>query len=394
MDKLLEEWGGLDEIECRDVGLYMCLITFSSPEIKDEVLQSNLLQRYFDETRPHWEKFWSLSRWVVKFDDRTEQSKSYSVVTVLIDCYQWVRVHEWISVKIDERCFELSTRSLVRKTLPEVEKSLTSKTKANLNEIHVGDPQLDAIIECVSRLVQKSNPCSGSGGAEVEETREGMQNIVIRSVRECILDERVVWMDMDPMIHEYSIAKKISKEKSSGSRNRMMGPNRERNDGLSCSCSYPLEFGPCLIQTHSHSISVMVETLPQSKREAVIEAEGEIALLAINASPFNLVGALEGSHSEEERSDETLYRLNDETWHHFHLTDELVDSMDVGRNGQVPCNTAGVDGVDDNIANGQLTVIQAANFGLGVGVCDGLNKSNICNGSEDNMLEGYDTVSE
>ncbi|MED6109904.1 hypothetical protein PIB30_037901 [Stylosanthes scabra] len=174
-----------------------------------------------------------------------------------------------------------------------------------------------------------------------------------------------------------------------------MGPNREGDDGSSYFCPYPPGFGRCLGQTHSHSISIRVEILPQFEREAAGEVEGrEIALPAINALPINLVGASEGSHGEEERPDEMLYCLNDEVWHYFHLTDELGDGVDVGRNGQVPCDALGVDGVDDNIADGGLAVFQAATSGLSVGVCDGLNKSAMCNGSEDNVLEGYDTVSE
>ncbi|MED6128294.1 hypothetical protein PIB30_096344 [Stylosanthes scabra] len=43
---------------------------------------------------------------VIKFDDRTEQSKSYSTARVLLDCYQWERIHEWISVKVEDKSFE------------------------------------------------------------------------------------------------------------------------------------------------------------------------------------------------------------------------------------------------------------------------------------------------
>ncbi|MED6116768.1 hypothetical protein PIB30_103306 [Stylosanthes scabra] len=55
--KLLEEWKGLGEIKCRDVGPYKCLLTFSSSEIRDEALQNQLLLTVFDEVRPHWDIF-------------------------------------------------------------------------------------------------------------------------------------------------------------------------------------------------------------------------------------------------------------------------------------------------------------------------------------------------
>ncbi|MED6176198.1 hypothetical protein PIB30_085782 [Stylosanthes scabra] len=38
MNLLLDGWMGLGVIECRDVGPYRCLITFSSPEIKDDAM--------------------------------------------------------------------------------------------------------------------------------------------------------------------------------------------------------------------------------------------------------------------------------------------------------------------------------------------------------------------
>ncbi|MED6214018.1 hypothetical protein PIB30_098935 [Stylosanthes scabra] len=38
MNYLLDNWKGPGEIECRDVGPYRCLITFSSQEIKEEAM--------------------------------------------------------------------------------------------------------------------------------------------------------------------------------------------------------------------------------------------------------------------------------------------------------------------------------------------------------------------
>ncbi|MED6198661.1 hypothetical protein PIB30_068609 [Stylosanthes scabra] len=44
MNLLLEEWKGPGEIEVRDVGPYRCLVTFSSPEIHDEAMESSLMK--------------------------------------------------------------------------------------------------------------------------------------------------------------------------------------------------------------------------------------------------------------------------------------------------------------------------------------------------------------
>ncbi|MED6206623.1 hypothetical protein PIB30_028613 [Stylosanthes scabra] len=108
MYKLLEEWKRPGSIECRDVGPYRCLITFDTLEIRDAVLEDELLLSTFDEVRRHWEFFWGLSKrvwieimglpiglwcteninrivehWgkVVRFDDRTEELKSFSTAS-------------------------------------------------------------------------------------------------------------------------------------------------------------------------------------------------------------------------------------------------------------------------------------------------------------------------
>ncbi|MED6170487.1 hypothetical protein PIB30_031475 [Stylosanthes scabra] len=66
MNRLLEEWSGPGSIECQDVGPYRCLVTFSSPEIRDAAMNDDLLLSSFDEVRPHWGFVGSLSRriWV------------------------------------------------------------------------------------------------------------------------------------------------------------------------------------------------------------------------------------------------------------------------------------------------------------------------------------------
>ncbi|MED6170341.1 hypothetical protein PIB30_029944 [Stylosanthes scabra] len=69
MNQLLDEWNGLGEIECKDVGPYRCVVTFSTPEIRDGDVDNELLHSVFDEVRPHWNFVWSLSRrvWIEKF---------------------------------------------------------------------------------------------------------------------------------------------------------------------------------------------------------------------------------------------------------------------------------------------------------------------------------------
>ncbi|MED6113842.1 hypothetical protein PIB30_074621 [Stylosanthes scabra] len=134
MNFLLDEWKGPGEIECRDMRPYRCLITFSSMEIKDGAMEDELLNSVFDELRPHWEFCESLTRrvWIeimglpiglwctenlnritklwgrlIRQDDRIEEKKSFSTARVLLDSFQWEMIHEWISLKVDDKVFEL-----------------------------------------------------------------------------------------------------------------------------------------------------------------------------------------------------------------------------------------------------------------------------------------------
>ncbi|MED6200226.1 hypothetical protein PIB30_083088 [Stylosanthes scabra] len=91
MNFLLDEWEGPGEIECRDVGPYRCLITFSSPEIRDAAIHSQLLHSVFDEVRHHWDILWSLSR----------------RVWIKVMGLPWERIHEWVNVKVDDKVFEV-----------------------------------------------------------------------------------------------------------------------------------------------------------------------------------------------------------------------------------------------------------------------------------------------
>ncbi|MED6132891.1 hypothetical protein PIB30_022970 [Stylosanthes scabra] len=131
---LLREWDGEGVIECRDVGPFRCLITFESEKIRDEAMENQVLLSLFDEVRHHWGAVWSLSRRVlvevmglptflwsegnleiiakiwgryVYVDDRTENSWSFSVARFLIDSYEWEAIHEWITVKVDDKEYEV-----------------------------------------------------------------------------------------------------------------------------------------------------------------------------------------------------------------------------------------------------------------------------------------------
>ncbi|MED6119136.1 hypothetical protein PIB30_008944 [Stylosanthes scabra] len=103
MNFLLDEWMDEGEIECRDMGPYRCLISFSSVEIKNRAMEDELLKSIFDEIRPHWDFCGALPR----LDDRIEELKSFSTARVLMDSFQWEMIHEWVTLRVDDRIFDV-----------------------------------------------------------------------------------------------------------------------------------------------------------------------------------------------------------------------------------------------------------------------------------------------
>ncbi|MED6223602.1 hypothetical protein PIB30_075524 [Stylosanthes scabra] len=222
MNRLLEEWNGPGNVECLDVGPYKCLVMFSSPETRDAAMKDELLISIFDEVRPHWELVWSLSRrvwieimgllvnmWCVEnismitklwgkmilIDDRTEASKSFSIARVLIDSFQWEEIHEWISIKIEDRVLDVFVKEfgsevysveshpdrgvivsetmdatnsmpMVEESRMEVETSPVTDTCGNLNLKFVVDPLIDVINNSILDYVHQSNYGRENDGGE------------------------------------------------------------------------------------------------------------------------------------------------------------------------------------------------------------------------------------
>ncbi|MED6219270.1 hypothetical protein PIB30_034285 [Stylosanthes scabra] len=257
MYALLEEWRGPRMIECRDLGPYKCLLTFDSPEIRDETMHNDLLLSKFDEIRPCWDIFWCSSRrvwleiigmpvclwcvenfdkiarsWgkVVRFDDRAELSKSFSVAKVLIDCYQWEQIHEWISLKVDGRTFEVFVKeygaevysvqshpdllegttsfettemtnfvSIVVESPVEIEESPASRIS---NDEYVDDPQLEAIMMYNSVPVQSVNADSVNNRTAVNGMSLQMECMVDYFEKGGTIGLELEWTRLDPLMLE------------------------------------------------------------------------------------------------------------------------------------------------------------------------------------------------
>ncbi|MED6173453.1 hypothetical protein PIB30_059548 [Stylosanthes scabra] len=113
---------------------------------------------------------------VVRYDDRAEEEKSFSIARILIDSFQWKFINEWISVKADDYVFDVlvkevgaevysvqshpdrnkdelitydNSRSVTAKeTVREVagERSPTSTNNENLNPVSINAGRIDATI--------------------------------------------------------------------------------------------------------------------------------------------------------------------------------------------------------------------------------------------------------
>ncbi|MED6175362.1 hypothetical protein PIB30_077636 [Stylosanthes scabra] len=44
---------------------------------------------------------------LIKQDDRTKNPKSFTTARVIIDSFQWERIHEWVTLRVDGRCFDV-----------------------------------------------------------------------------------------------------------------------------------------------------------------------------------------------------------------------------------------------------------------------------------------------
>ncbi|MED6207406.1 hypothetical protein PIB30_035507 [Stylosanthes scabra] len=233
MNLLLDERKGPGDIECRDTGPYRYLVTFLSPEIRDEALNNELLNSVFDEVRHHWNLFWCLSRRVIKVDDRADESKSYTIARVLLDCFEWEKINEWIFVKIGDREFDVFVKefgseiygvqshpnvwdddsdsssregarseTMVEKTSGVMERALND---VNLNSNDIMDPLLEAVIMEKWGDVHRINydGCHYGRYSPFEMTKD-----VLTHGNDNMFGERTCLMDLDPMTFEAHIAKR------------------------------------------------------------------------------------------------------------------------------------------------------------------------------------------
>ncbi|MED6126523.1 hypothetical protein PIB30_079344, partial [Stylosanthes scabra] len=132
LDQLEERYG---KIECRDLGPRKCILSMDTVEARDRALAYEIFVGVFDEVREYWGFKWAFSRrvWLelmglpiqvwsddtfvkivkgldtkfVMLDERTKNRRSFSVARVLVDCFQWEPVQEWMSIRCEGTTFDV-----------------------------------------------------------------------------------------------------------------------------------------------------------------------------------------------------------------------------------------------------------------------------------------------
>ncbi|MED6158146.1 hypothetical protein PIB30_030203 [Stylosanthes scabra] len=137
LEQLKEQLG---KIECRDLGPRKCILSLDSVELRDRALSKDAFCGIFDEVRAYWGFKWSMSRrvWVelmgipihiwsedtfrriargldgkfIMLDGLTEKMRSFSIARLLLDCFQWESIQEWVSIKCEEVTFDVYVKEI------------------------------------------------------------------------------------------------------------------------------------------------------------------------------------------------------------------------------------------------------------------------------------------
>ncbi|MED6116275.1 hypothetical protein PIB30_098683, partial [Stylosanthes scabra] len=295
----------------------VCVKPIDLRKIRDAAFEDQLLQSIFDELRPHWGVFWCLSRrvWVevtgmpvciwcpkkfnriaklwgkpIRQDDISEEFKSFTTARILIDSYQWELIHEWVSVKIGDKVFEVFVK------------------------------EFGSEVYNVQSHPDRAEGCSDSSEATMEDSMpvSGMEKSA--NVEDLSMSIGCGILGFDPMIIEpQTVVESVADPvKKSGRFNGLNEPSPDNSAdcGLNSSytCPYPPGFGLCTNNTHVHRDEARAPNSPNLVRETQLEDIYGVVSSPIEIEDPELVrGENAVIPSEvESRSSETLYCINKE----------------------------------------------------------------------------------
>ncbi|MED6116769.1 hypothetical protein PIB30_103307 [Stylosanthes scabra] len=304
--------------------------------------------------------------------------------------------HEWVSIKVEDRVIEVFVKEF---------------GSEDLKLSNVGDPQLVVIIEGEFwNVVQIIKGVGDSDGAEVKEAKSEKKCIVNQFGCGCTRENWDGFWGVDPMWHEPQLPMKLKKDVGDGLLGLKNDPNMDVGSDSIRSYPFPHGFGPCMGQTHIHRDLVRVQNGNQCKGEvltAVVVGEFKPAELSnICAAPVQEEVKEAGDKvSDEEKSDKTLYKINEGKLGEWRNRDEV--DLEVGEGtGVIGLESGGVnevvkvvredihaiwndfvpylnaDVIDDNMLRGGETACDEAPGVRMLGVCDDAH------GENDKILDG------
>ncbi|MED6220844.1 hypothetical protein PIB30_048744 [Stylosanthes scabra] len=357
MNKLLDEWNGPGEIDCRDVGPH-----------KDGAFQNELLMEVFDEVRPHWELFWNSSRrvWleimgmpvpVWSTENFTKIAKKWGKVEDKIlevfvkefgaEVYSvsshpnLVSVSESSDLAVTENSLGPREEGALMEDEVEPTEDVSMRKRGgieNLNSQTVMDPLIEEIIKSKLRNEHLLNMEREVGG-EVGEAYEGDEQVMEDNYGRCFSNGgRLGLLGCDPATHEAQIMKKESSKKTVENKKLIDGNKVHRLSGPTesgSSCPFPPGFGPCTGRTHVHHDRI---------RSKIPNCDGEGVHLSCG------VGS-----SEVGDSDETRYKINEAAFKDVADGDRYSASWsaDVLIDGKEQCVVVGPDTNGEGVVDGQ-----------------------------------------
>ncbi|MED6147673.1 hypothetical protein PIB30_045982 [Stylosanthes scabra] len=337
---------------------------------------------------------------VIRFDDRTELPKSYSTIRILIDSFQWERIHEWISITVEGRSFEVFVKEFgsevynvqshpdlvedtmnsvsteeafsapVVKEIPaEIEKSSDCMVGNGSIGVIMGDPQLDAIIDCKLNYVQPFNSCGDNGGMVIGKSRSGVMSSELYSGYGFTAEGWTGCLELDPMaqlssqialdtgatkgVNEVDVAAgNLSPEKS------LVGESGR----VSCEEDKRIcQGGRVLEEVDSGRLQVFASREDEIRNGNGVGVVADLFVAATEVDGNEDVGLCEkgvaqcgvdeGSGESEFLSEETLYCINNYYVGDFCLIEGgkvRVEKQGVNEDGLIPIDIDGVDSGDEN----------------------------------------------
>ncbi|MED6108245.1 hypothetical protein PIB30_021863 [Stylosanthes scabra] len=259
-------------------------------------------------------------------------SKSYNVARVLIDCFQWENVNEWVSLTVDGRSFDVfvkefgsemysvqthpnlegSTTSfvslVVRETSAEIGRSQAWKSNKGLLLGCVDDPQLEAIIDGRWDNVLCSSSIGGHGNLVDGDALVWPRPLTLQPWLGPIEGNSLKIDELDPMSLEAQLKRADLylyglKDLLAGPEGRLAGPEGIYDSRANSSIPFPPEFGPGLNNGQCDGNWNALRPVDQ----CVVDD-------SIVAGSVNAKNVLQkaGVPSESEKSDETRYLINEE----------------------------------------------------------------------------------